>query len=202
MSTITVNQATEYTVLRDSNRLSQRKIRYSDLVLYVKLETLDSLAMCTAINNMEYWSLDVNNGDTGNRVELSVAAENDKVFTLNTWMSSEDGTHPSVVQTPLSQEAYNQLKGIGVRGYHYRQHRFDIPYTKNAWLADVFKNHVGEDHPWIRLTLAAEDTEMEMPIVPFPVSAHIFEYDPENSSEEEQFIRDLWNRKWMCIGHA
>ncbi|MGB2096143.1 MAG: hypothetical protein ACPHYI_08580, partial [Candidatus Puniceispirillaceae bacterium] len=84
----------------------------------------------------------------------------------------------------------------------YRQHRFDIPYTKNAWLVDVFKNHVGEDHPWIRLTLAAQEPDMEMPIVPFAVSNHIFEFDPQNTPEQEQLIYNLWNRNWLSIGKA
>ena len=53
MSTITVNQASDYTVMRDSIRMSQRKINYADLVLYVHLKSLDSLAECNAITNIE-----------------------------------------------------------------------------------------------------------------------------------------------------
>ena len=202
MSTITVNQASEFTVLRDSNRLSQRKINYADLVLYVHLKSLDSLAECSAIANMEEWALAVNNEEVGPKVALSIMSENDMIHTLVSWLDNGESLKPSVVETPLSKEAYAQLKELGVRGYKYRQHRFDIPYTKNAWLADVFQNHTGEDHPWIRLTLAAQDTDMEMPIVPFPVDAHVFEYDPENTPEEEQVISDLWNRKWMSIGNS
>lgn len=202
MSTITVNQASEYTVLRDSNRLSQRKINYADLVLYVHLKTLDSLAECNAIANIEEWALDVKNDDVGAKVALSIIAENEMTHTLVSWVETGEGVRPSVIETPLSKAAYEQLKELGVRGFKYRQHRFDIPYTKNAWLADVFQNHVGEDHPWIRLTLAAQETDMEMPVVPFPVEAHVFEYDPENTPEEEQVISDLWNRKWMSIGKS
>lgn len=202
MSTITVNHATEYTRVRDDNRLSQRKIKYADLVMYVHLKTLDSLAMCTGITNVEEWTLDVNNEEVGNQVSLTIHSENDGRFTLSSWVAADVGTQPTVIQTPLSKAAYEQLKNLGVRGYCYRQHRFDIPYTNNAWLADVFQNHTGEDHPWIRLTLAAQDVEMEMPVVPFPVLAHVFEYDPENTPEEEQVIRDLWTRKWMCLGKS
>lgn len=202
MTTITVNQASEYTVMRDSNRLSQRKINYADLVLYVQLKSLDCLAECNAIANIEEWSLNVKNDEVGDKVALSIMAENDMTHTLVTWVETGEAIKPSVVETPLSKDAYMQLKELGVRGYKYRQHRFDIPYTKNAWLADVFQNHVGEDHPWIRLTLAAQETDMEMPVVPFPVDGYVFEYDPENTPEEEQVIRDLWNRKWMCIGKS
>lgn len=202
MSTITVNQASEYTVMRDSNRLSQRKINYADLVLYVKLKTLDCLAECSAIANIEEWAVAVNNEDVGDKVALSITAENEKVFTLVSWVETGESIKPTVIETPLSKAAYGQLLKLGVRGFKYRQHRFDIPYTKNAWLADVFQNHVGEDHPWIRLTLAAQETEMEMPVIPFPVEAYVFEYDVNNTPEEEQLIRDLWNRKWMSIGKS
>lgn len=202
MSTITVNQASEYTVMRDSNRMSQRKINYADLVLYVQLKTLDSLQECSAIANMEEWMLDVNSDENSKQVALSIHSENDLSHTLMSWVSAGEGIKPSVIETPLSKAAYDQLKNIGVRGFNYRQHRFDIPYTKNAWLADVFQNHTGEDHPWIRLTLAAQETDTEMPIVPFPVEAHVFEYDPENTPAEEELIRELWTRKWMSIAKA
>lgn len=200
MSTITVNQASEYTVMRDSNRLSQRKIKYADLVIYVHLKSLESLAACNAIANIEEWALSVENQGEGNNVALTILSENDMTHSLLSWVDTGEGTKPSVVETPLSKEAFNQLRQLGARGFKYRQHRFDIPYTPNAWLADVFQNHTGEDHPWIRLTLAAQDTEMDMPVVPFPVDAHVFEYDPNNTPEEEQIISDLWNRKWMSLG--
>lgn len=202
MSTITVNQVSDYTVQRDSNRMNQRKINYADLVLYVQLKTLESLSECNAVSNIEEWLLDVNNDTVGPKVALSIAAENEMTHTLTSWVETGESVKPTMIETPLSKEAYTHLKEIGVRGFHYRRHRFDIPYTKNAWLADVFKNHMGEDHPWVRLTLAAQETDMEMPVVPFPVEAYVFENDPTNTEEEEQIIRDLWYRKWLCIGKS
>lgn len=202
MTNITVNQASEYTHERDTIRLSQRKVKYKDLVLYVQLKTLDSLAECSAIANIEEWALNVNNEGIGNQVALSIHCENEKIHTLKSWVDVGESIRPSVVETPLSKEAYDQLKNLGVRGFQYRQHRFDIPYTKNAWLADVFKNHMGEDHPWIRLTLAAQEVDEGIPTIPFPVEAHVFEYDPENTQEQEQVISDLWNRSWFSLGKS
>lgn len=201
MSTITVNQASEYTHVRDANRVKQTQVKYSDLVIYAEVLDFDELSHCNAIHPIEEWTLDTNNGENGDFL-LLIQAEADKNFIMQSWFNSSEGNTPTVVETPLSKSAFEQLKRIGVRGFNYTRNRYDIAYTPNAWFVDIFKDKMGENHPWVRLTLSCQDEFREIPKIPFPIGAYVFEQDPTNSPDQQEKIRNLWSREWLTIETA
>ena len=201
MTNIVVNQVSDYTRIHDANKESQKKLSYKDLVLYARVKNLDDLAHCNGISNIEEWMLNVNDPDKSG-VMLIILAENDLNYSLLSSVTTDIGVTPTVVETPLSKDAFLQLKTIGVQGYFYRRHRFDIPYSKNAFLVDVFKNITGNDHEWVRITLSNLSDDDEIPKLPFKVVEHVYENDPEHTQTEKQTLENLWQRQWLSIEKA
>ena len=183
MTNIVVNQVSDYTRIHDANKESQKKLSYKDLVLYARVKNLDDLAHCNGISNI-------------------VLAENDLNYSLLSSVTTDIGVTPTVVETPLSKDAFLQLKTVGVQGYFYRRHRFDIPYSKNAFLVDVFKNITGNDHEWVRITLSNLSDDDEIPKLPFKVVEHVYENDPNHTQTEKQTLENLWQRQWLSIEKA
>lgn len=201
MTSIVVNQVSEYTRVHDANRQAQNKLDYKDLVLYARVKNLDDLAKCNAIANIEEWQLDVNDEDKKG-IMLIILSENEQNFSLLSSVTNDIGVTPTVVETPLSKAAYLQLKTIGIQGYSYRRHRFDIPYSKNAFLVDVFKNMMGNDHDWVRITLSNLTDDDEIPKLPFDVAEYVYENDPNHTFTEKQTLENLWQRQWLSIEKA
>lgn len=197
--TITVQQASEFINKRQDLREIQAQASFNDLVFYAEVVDFNELARCNGISNIEEWLLCVGNKEKINETALMITSENEDTFTLSTFVSGGDGTTPTVVQTPLSKEAFLQLKNIGVKGYMYRRNRFDIPYTQDAWLVDIFKDYTGNDHPWVRITLALNSETTEFPKLPFRVNNAIYEADKENETEQLNKLSNLWKNEWCCI---
>lgn len=199
--TITVEQASDFLNKRQNLRDKQEQCHYKDLVFYSQVQDFNELARCNAISNIEEWLISFNQGDTVDTT-LLINSENEKLFTLSTFVMNGDGVTPTVVQTPLSKDAYLQLRTLGQAGYCYRRNRFDIPYTPDAWLVDIFQDYTGKDHPWVRITLALNSDNNEFPKLPFKVVDTIYESDPENTPEQINKIKNLWKNEWCMIDRS
>ena len=198
MSKITVKQVSEYTKARDIHKKEQLKRNVTDIVMYGKVHDLNDVANCDAICNMEEWVVGVEKTGSIGNVCLLITNQDNEEYTLLTWYQA-DNHRPCVVETPLSNDAYEQLKRIGINGYAYRRHRLDIAYTNNAWFVDVFKAADGQDHPWVRVTLSVQSQEDEIPTLPITFDEIIAEDDPNNSEETNAFIKRLWRHDWVSL---
>lgn len=194
---INVSSASDYTRKRENDRLEQTPVTYTDLVIYAKVANPKQLADCNAVSNIEEWLLGM--GEIQRTVSLIIVSENKSIFTLVTHNTNSTSEQPDLIETPLSLTAYERLKTLGVDGYSYRRHRYDIPYTTNTWHADVFQDTLGNDHPWVRLTLTVTDVESTIPTIPFAVEDFVYEGDAEMSVEHERLIAKLWRHEWVGL---
>ena len=198
---ITVEQASEFLNKRQDLREKQERSFYKDLVFYCEVKDFNELARCSAISNMEEWLLSFTEDQTADTA-LLVSSENEKIFTLTSFVTQGAGVTPTVVQTPLSKDSYLHLRTLGKAGYCYRRNRFDIPYTPDAWLVDIYYDYSGKEHPWVRVTLALNSDNNEFPKLPFKVVESIYESDPENTQQQIDKIKNLWKNEWCMIEKA
>lgn len=194
---INVSSASDFTRKRENDRLEQTPVTYTDLVMYVKVANPMQLADCNAVSNIEEWLIGM--GDNPSPVNLIVVAENKSMYTLVTYSETSTTEQPSLIETPLSQSAFELLKTLGVSGYAYRRNRYDIPYTTNTWHADIFQDQLGNDHPWVRLTLTVTDVDSTVPTIPFTVEEFIYEGDTEMTDAQTLLISNLWRKEWVSL---
>lgn len=194
---INVSSASDYTRKRENDRVEQTPVTYTDLVIYAKVANPMQLAQCNAVSNIEEWLLGM--GETQKTISLILVSENKSIFTLVSHTNNSTSEQPDIVETPLSQSAYDRLKLLGITGYTYRRHRYDIPYTTNTWHADVFQDQLGNDHPWVRLTLTVLDVESVVPTIPFAVEDFVYEGDAEMSDTHRTLIAKLWRSEWVAL---
>ena len=199
---ITVQQASKFTVVREDVRQAQDRFTYNDLAFYCLIDDFNQLAKCNGISYIEEWLLGVQDNQNDKGAELVITGEDKKVFTLSTIVGFNASQNPSIVQTPLSKEAFLQLKNIGLSGYSFRRNRFDIPYTDSAWLVDIYKDYMGNDHPWVRVTLAMNEPLEHIPDLPFNVAETIYERSEDNAPEQIRKIKNLWKNEWCMIDKA
>lgn len=194
---INVSSASDFTRKRENDRLEQTPVTYTDLVMYVKVANPMQLADCNAVSNIEEWLIGM--GDNPSPVNLIVVAENKSMYTLVTYSETSTTEQPSLIETPLSQSAFELLKTLGVSGYAYRRNRYDIPYTTNTWHADIFQDQLGNDHPWVRLTLTVTDVDSTVPTIPFTVEEFIYEGDANMTDAQTLLISNLWRKEWVSL---
>lgn len=101
-------------------------------------------------------------------------------------------------ESDISMDTFNQMRKLAVGGYI--KNRYSIPSKIEGliWEVDVFQNHSGQPHPWVKIDL--EVKSLADPIPNFPIKINdLIQGDGEKTIMQEERIKGLWEREWSRL---
>ena len=165
-----------------------------EITCYVKLKDLyDVTSIAKSIESHEQWRLMTNSKKGGMRIRLT----DDVEYSLTAKETTNNQFEVIESEQKISRSFFETLKKcFAYDGYLKTRYNIPIPETDRKWEVDVFKGYDGLPSMWVKLDYEFNETETQLPEIPFDYEDIIIGGVEEGREEE---IKKLWEESWAKL---
>lgn len=167
-----------------------------EFTFYVKMTDLSVLDKAIRKEEHEQWNLPIKTSIDG-RARLRLV--DGRRPTMTTKVQRKGMLGWEEVDADIPMDLYNHLREMSVNGYRKTRYTFQTLVPGLYWEIDVFRDKMGQRHPWVKVDLEVEDINAAIPKFPFDIEGMIQADDDNLSKSDRNFIDDLWRNEWCRL---
>lgn len=187
-----------------------------EYVFYAKLTDPSILEKASHVEQQQQWTLKIDKTDKNycsGQIRIRRTDDNGKVSYVQTVKTPIKPTAPSVlgndaavpdasqnmleVAIDASEDAFNQFKMIADQGMIKTRYTFPIEGTELKFEVDVFHLANGEKSQWVKIDLEVDKPLESIPPLPEGFSEAILNQKDDQTDEEKQLIRSLYENVFL-----
>lgn len=183
------------TISLESN-IDGKTAKELEYTFYGKLKDLSELNKAPGKEEHEQWKIPL---DTDKAVKARLRMIDGRRFTMATKVKQQGQLGSAETEMDITEDMYKSLRLIAVDGYKKTRYEIPVAGTGLKWEIDVFLDHTGKQHPWVKIDLEVTSPDDKIPMFPLELEDLILQNGPRFTPEQERFVRRLWDVEWSRL---
>lgn len=194
MTDITFTDASKYLKPKQIFSSDQQTRELSAFIIYAKLHNVDELSNAHSREKHIVATLPV---ESDKQLLMRIRSINDETFCLETIYLPKGSSTYKELSVPLERTSYQLLFEIATCVQQSTVCRYRILDTDMEWRIEEFLARSGLPHPWVKVSLELDNTDVVVPKLPVTVSDYIYAQDENLTPEDKQKIIELETSEWF-----
>ena len=171
----------------------------TEYTFYAKLKSLKDLEGAKHREMHEQWRFPVS---IDNGVKFRIRETNGIRWQFTSKQTIPGKVGVIEIDTEVTKEKFAALRLAATDGYRKERFVFPVFGKDRMWEIDVFFNQLGEKSLWVKIDLEVKDGDYSIPEFPFELEDIITNQDSDQTVDETNFIRRLWDSEWCSLDEA
>ncbi len=194
MTDITFTDASKYLKPKSVVSGEQQTRELSAFIVYAKLHNVDELANA---HSREKHVVSILPLESDKNARMQIRAINDEVYLLETiYLPANTSTYKQM-EVQLTRQTYELLSQLATCTQHLTVCRYRILDTDMEWRIEEYLSRVGTPHPWVKVIIELDNTDVVIPKLPVSVNEYIYAQDENLTPEDKKKINELETSEWF-----
>lgn len=168
-----------------------------EFTMYAKLRDLNELERAIRKEEHEQWQLPIKTDKVDGRARLRLI--DNRRYTMTTKIQRQGTLGWEEVDADISSDMFNHLREMATNGYRKTRYVFPTQTPGMFWEVDVFRDQMGNKHPWVKIDLEVDDLNAAIPNFPLAHDTMIQADDEHLTRQDQNTIKNLWSNEWLRI---
>lgn len=174
------------------------KIEELEYIFFLKVRDFEQLSTAKEMEHQEQWSiLFVKHGiETSVRVRRTVK-NGVETFILATKINVEGVKGKWELEQKVEREHFDKIKSMAESGMVKDRYFFPIEGSDLVWEIDVFKDHEGNQIPWVKVDLEVPAALDRIPAFPVQFTDSVVKQPKQRDEKEANFVSRLFRDHYV-----
>lgn len=168
-----------------------------ELTIYAEMADINDLAKAVSKEIHEQYEVPLK---TETNIRQRIRGVNGKRWIQTVKIPRDDKPGNWESEDDISEATFKVLRAATPEeGYLKERYFFPVVGTDLVYEVDVFQTNGGIKSTWVKIDLEFTDTTMEVPPLPFSTKSKIYADNPNTTSAERDWIKQLWENEWQSV---